>query len=194
MKIIISIIGLTLIGHCSVQAGSMEIIKQKAKNLNEQNNAQQGINAPATPAPSSAPATQPAPLLPPDPTAKVRAAIANVLCSTTATPEMKQQFTRDLLATARGSHKPTAATVGRLTESLATALAGRTLGTSEQSRLAANLNLAMNSASLSSTRTDEIADDAQAIVHGTGASAGSASTVANRLKAVCAELQSAASP
>jgi hypothetical protein len=190
MKMIFRLAVFTVVGAFTLQAGPQEIAKQRAKELNNQNNVRQGVGAPAPAPQRTAPATAAQPL-PANPVAQLKADVAAIMAKAPAAPELKQRFARDMLAAARGSHKPELATLQKFSESLAGILAGKSLDAAEQSRLVQNLNLALNSASLSAQRSDEVASDTQAILQVGGASRGTALAVTADFKAIMAELQAA---
>lgn len=190
MKMIFRLSVLIVVGACALQAGPLEIAKQRAKELNNQNNVRQGVGAPAPAPQRTAPATAAQPQ-PANPVAQLKADVAAIVAKSPAAPELKQRFAHDMLAAARGSHKPGLATLQKFSESLSGILAGKNLDTAEQSRLVQNLNLALNSASLSAQRSDEVASDTQAILQVGGATRGSAVAVTADFKAIMAELQAA---
>ena len=96
-----------------------------------------------------------------------------------------------MLAAARGSKKPTRAIVEKFGNSLSDALAGKSIEASVQTRLVQDINLALNSASLTPQRMTEVGDDLQAILQTAGVSRGPAVTLTGELKAIAAELQGA---
>jgi len=77
----------------------------------------------------------------------------------------------------------------KFSDSLAEVLAGKTLESAGLARLVQNLNLAVNSASLSGERTDEIAAEVQAVIEGAGVTGDAAKAPVNDLKAVMDELR-----
>lgn len=170
-------------------AGQEQIIKQRAKDTANQNNARQGVTPPAgqQPAPGAPPpAARP---LPPDPVAKVRADLAAIVTAGKVTPEKQQEFSANLLALARGKTKPTGASVSKFAGALAEALAGKKLETAAQSRLVQNLNLLLNSASLSDTRTQEVAAEVQSVLQKAGVTDATTTTLMSGLDTVVAEVQ-----
>ncbi|MEY4387764.1 MAG: hypothetical protein RLY20_3047 [Verrucomicrobiota bacterium] len=173
--------------HAQGAAGA--IAKQRAKEVVNQNNVRQGIGAPA--APSQPPTAQPGQPQRPDPVAKIKADIAAISGNSAVSVEQKKQLTTDILACARGSKKPALATVEKFSAGLAEAIAGKSVESGAQSRLAADINLAVNSASLPAQRTTEVGDDVQAILQNAGLTRGAAVNVTSHLKAVMTELQTA---
>lgn len=189
MKLIFCLITIALATAQQVQAqgAAGAIAKQRAKDVVNQNNVRQGVGAPA--APAQPPAAQPGRPLPPDPVAKLKADIAAITGNSAVPVELKKQFTTNLMACARGSRKPTLATVEKFAGSLSAALAGKGIEPSVQTRLVQDINLALNSASLSAQRTAEVGDDVQAILQTAGLTRGAAVNITGELKAIAAELQ-----
>ena len=188
MKTKFVLVALCLGTISTVWADPATIAKQRAKETVRQNNVRQGVGAPAAPATvSPGAAVKPAA----DPVAKLRTDIAAIAKAPSVAPELKKEFTTDLMACARGSRKPTLATVEKFAHSLSAALAGKGIESTVQARLAQDINLMMNSASLSATRTGEVGDDVQAILQTSGLNRGTAVNIAEELKAIAAELQAA---
>lgn len=159
------IITLALLTALAAHAGPETIIKQRAKDTANQNNARQGVPPPAnTPPPK--PGTTPAAArpLPPDPAAKVRADLAAIVATDKLKPEQKQALSADLLALARGNNKPSGPALEKFSNALADALAGKTVEPAAQAKLVQNLNLLLNSASLSASRTDEVTGEIRSLL------------------------------
>ncbi len=184
-------VALFVVATISVQAGPEIIIKQRAKEVVNQNNVRQGVGAPGTPAPQN-PQAQAVRPLPPDPVAKLKADIAAIVSKPSVSAELKKQFTTNLLAAARGSTKPTRAVVEKFGNSLCDALVGKSIETPVQTRLVQDINLALNSASLTAKRMTEVSDDLQAILQTAGVARGPAVSIAGELKAISTELQGGA--
>ena len=123
MKTIFCLIALTFISvHPSPGQGAAGVIaKQRAKDVVNQNNVRQGVNAPAgNPAQSPAQSGQ-SPKA--DPVSKLRACIASMTGASAVSAEQKKQLTADVFACARGSKKPAMATVEKFSNALADAIA-----------------------------------------------------------------------
>lgn len=189
MKTILCLLALSLIAahQASAQGAVGAIAKQRAKEAVNQNNVRQGVNAPASsnPAqPGQGSQSQKA-----DPVAKLKADIASITSASSVSAEQKKQLTATIFACARGSKKPAVATVEKFSTALADAIVGKSLESGVQSRLATDINLAVNSASLPAQRSTEIGDDVQAILQTAGLTRGAAVTAAGHLKAAMAELK-----
>jgi hypothetical protein len=189
MKIILSLLVSSLLA-VTANAGPEQIIKQRAKDTANQNNARQGV-PPAANNPQRPPGTPPAAAkpLPPDPTAKVRADLTALAAATKASPELKQTLANDLMALARGSTKPSGPTLNKFASQLADALAGKSLDASPQTRLVEKLNLLLNSASLSTSRAQEVSLEVKKLLENAGVPANTADTLQTALDAVVAEVQ-----
>jgi hypothetical protein len=190
MKTIFALAILTLCVAANLQAGPETLVKEKAKNVRDQNNASQGVQpaSPSTP-PASPAVAKPSTPAKPTPVAKIKNDIAAWQREKTVSAEAKKTFNQDVLAAVRGSKSPTTSSVDQFTGKLTTAVAGKTIGATELSRLAQNINLAVNSASLPDDRTEEIATQVQADLEKSGVPAADASGVANSLRGLMAELK-----
>src|SRR6266478_5654434 len=85
-------------------AGAEAIIKQRAKDLSNQNNVRQGVAPPAQPAQPAQPALPATAAL--TPMAKLQADITAIKPNSVMTAAQKQQLARDLTALAHGPGKP----------------------------------------------------------------------------------------
>jgi hypothetical protein len=187
MRTAIVFVVVTAVCVSHLHGGAENLVKERAKNVRDQNNARQGI--PGTPPPATPPpaAAKPAPAKP-TPATKIKSNLMNWQAGKTISAESKKSFSSDLLAAARGSRKPSSTTLGKFTDSLATALAGKKPGPSELSRLVENINLSLNSAGLSEERKDEVAAAVRADLESAGASPAEAAAAASDLKAVMKDL------
>jgi hypothetical protein len=188
--------GLTLLIATQVFAASEQIIKQRAKDLRDQNNAQQGATpvprAPAQPGTPQTPA-QTAPAVPLTPQqqamARLQADLSAMRPGTQVTPEMKQQLTRDLIAISQATPKPSGQAAMRLSEDLASALSQKLLSNATRGRLAQNLNGILNPATTQPSQVADIVTDIQSIFESNGVPAADAKRAAEAAKAAAAELR-----
>ena len=170
-------------------------IKQRAKELVNQNNVRQGVPPPAPPPPRpSAPnaSGNPAPpnpaMLPAQNISKIKADLATFKPGSSVTPAQKQQLIKDLAVAARTT-KPSLPSVTKLVDALSAALGENNLGEAEQERLAQNLNSVFNSKPLPASQFDAIIADVQAILQVGGIKRSAAASIAGDLKAVGAEVR-----
>lgn len=183
----------------ALQAGPEHLIKQRAKDVANQNNERQG----ATPAqPSSPPAAQPTqpavvapPAQPPGPplssrAASIRDALANLQKAAGATDEQRAQLEKSLSAAANGKIRPSQALLAKLASDLAKALPGNNMNANGHAWLATQLESMVRG-----TVTAKDMETASAAVHDflrdAGAGRVEAAVVRNDLKAVIVELNQA---
>jgi len=177
-----------------------QIIKQRAKELNQQNNARQGI-APAAPA---APAK-------PNPTAPAAAAAQPV----TATPEMMrridasrlktdlaslnagavnaagltEQLAKDLLNASRGAAKPTSSQTSMLARHLGERLGKTKLSSSDQAQFIEDVLTLLNCGGQSESRVQAALSGVQFSLQKNGADKKAAASVIDDLKLISREIQ-----
>jgi hypothetical protein len=196
MKMVFAQAGALTLLACSALAGPDVIIRERAKELRDQNNVRQGVAPPSQPAQPAKPATAAAPGTPLTPQqaslVRLQADLASFKADSPVTAAQQQRLANDLLAVAQGPNKPSAQAVSKLANSLAAALAQKPLGGPERSRLLQNLNAALNGASLPQSQMQAIAADIQAIFQANGGSRDRAVAVGNDVKAVGAEVQKTA--
>jgi len=192
MKMLPYLLSLTLFAVVTAHAGPETLVKQRAKDVRDQNNSRQGV-------PAAPPASQPSGPTPvelsrptsskPNATSKLKADLASWQTQKPVKPEAKQEFADDLQSAGKGSKRPSTAALKKFSDSLAEVLAGKPLESADLARLVQNLNLAVNSASLSGERTDEIAAEVQAVIEKVGVTGSTAAAPVNDLKAVMDELR-----
>jgi len=185
------------VGLLALQAlgqGSAVMIKNRAKEVVNQNNVRQGVPPPSqtTPRPPTALPTNPAT---PSPVqtqaqniAKIKTDLAGFKTGSIATPDQKQQFIKDLAVAARAT-KPSLPTVTKFVDSLIVGLSEATLSSEQQGRLALNLEAVLNSKPLPASQFDAIIADVQAILQVGSLKRTSATGIASNLKAVGAEVR-----
>ncbi len=192
MKLILLMIGVSsLLATHAFAAGSEAIIKQRAKDLSNQNNVRQGVPPPSQPPPAAPkPATTaPAVLTPQQALAKLQTDLAAIKVDAQVTPAQKQQLARDFMALAQGARKPSPAAANKLAEDVSAALAQKPLTDGTRSRLSQNLNAALNPGNIPATQMQEIVSDVQAIFQVSGLPRKDAVAIADDVKAIAAELQ-----
>jgi hypothetical protein len=192
MKLMFVLVGAgSLMALNALAAGSEAIIKQRAKDLSNQNNVRQGVPPPSQ-APAAAPRTSttaPATLSPQQALAKLQTDLAAVKVNSNVTPAQKQQLARDFTVLAQGARKPSPATANKLAEELSAALAQQALSEGKLSRLTQNLNAALNPGNIPASQMQEIVSDVQAIFQVSGLPRKDAAAIADSVRAIAAELQ-----
>ncbi len=182
------------------QSGAQQIIKQRAKDLRDQNNARQGVTPPAAAPKTTSTPQQPAQAVPAQPLtpqqqamARLQASLSALRPGATVTPEMKQQLTRDLIGVSQAASKPSTPAVTQLSEDLATALSQKLLSGVTRNRLAQNLSAILNPTATQGSQVQDIVADIQSIFESNGVPAGDAKRAAESAKAVAGELRKPAS-
>lgn len=179
------LVALLALACVQVHASSAQIIKQRAKDLRDENNARQGVPPPANTKPGSAapsPAPAPAPatvVLTPQQSSlrRLNTAISAIKPGTTLNDSLKQNLARELLGAARGT-KPSSQSVSKLTESLSTALNQKLLAATTSNRLLKNLDAVLNPGAMPAAQLKDVVNDIQALFVSSGVSAEIAAQVA----------------
>jgi len=184
-----AIASLTLAACAQVEG----VIKQRAKDLSDQNNARQGVQPapPAAPAPTPA-AVRPAPVRPSPQQmhiAKLKADIAHSHRAGAATDPFKQEFARDVLAATQSSGRPSTNTLAQLSDHLLNALGAKNVSTSADDAVVSKLVILLNSSSLSLKRTDELAAEVQTALEAAGVPPVDAARIGADLRSVAADVR-----
>jgi len=166
-------------------AGPETIIKERAKELSNQNNVRQGVAPPTQPA--LAPNAPAPPTLTPALT-RFQTELAGLATGTPATPDQKQKLTQDLLLTPQGA-KPSRALLARLTEDLSAAFNEKPLSAASRARLVQELDAVLNPGKYPQAKLDGIFKDIQAIFQDNGLSRSKAVAIAEDVKAISDQIQ-----
>jgi hypothetical protein len=191
MKRAFALIGAVTLVAGSAFAGPDVIIKQRALELRDQNNVQQGVTPPSQPAQpaTTTPATSAAPTPIQQSIAKLRADLTAIKANSPATAQQKQQVARDLIAAAQGANKPSPPTAASLANSLAAAFAEKPLEDKDCRRLLSDLAAVLNPARIQAAQMQAIYADIQAIFQANGMARKDAVKILDQVKAVAAETQ-----
>jgi hypothetical protein len=196
---ILAVVGALLLAAQTASAqGAAVIIKQRAKELRDQNNADQGVTAPAPPAqPASAAAPAGAtPAQPPTPKqqrmAKLWFDLLALKPDASITLAMKQRLAKDIIAVADGPAKPSELAANKLAESLSSALSEKLLSDTTRRRLLGDIGAALNPQTTPQSQLADITDDIQTLFHANNVDRKEAPAVANDAKAIAVEIQKAA--
>jgi len=189
MKLIF-VVSASLLALNAFPAGSEAIIKQRAKELSNQNNVRQGVPPPAQPPPQANQTAPPAAAL--KPMGKLQTDVAAIKLNSPVTPTQKQQLGRDLMVLAQGPKKPSSGAVNKLAEDMSAALSQKALSEGARSRLVQDLNGALNPGNLQPTQMQDIVSDVQAVFQTAGVSRKDAVAIGDDVKAISAELPKSA--
>ncbi len=181
---------LSVVTESAFAAGSEAIIKQRAKELSNQNNVRQGVAPPATPPPQPKTPANAAPAL--TPAAKLQTDLAAIKLNAPVTPAQKQQITSDLIALAQGSKKPSLSAASKLAQDMTAALSQKTPSEGARARLVQDLKAALNANGTPAAQMQDIVADVQAVFQTSGMPRKDSVQIADDLKAMVAEIQSAA--
>jgi hypothetical protein len=175
------------------------IIKQKAKDLRDQNNAAQGVKPPARSPAAPGTSQQPAQSAPAQALTPQQQAVGRLQSSLTAirpgvqiTPELKDQLTRNLIAVSPATPKPSSQAAMRLSEDLTAALSQKLLSNASRNRLAQNLEAILNPATVKQSQVTDIVKDIQTIFESNGVTASEAKKAAGAAQAIATELRQTA--
>ncbi len=187
----------TAIGFCvllifcaGAVAGPEQIIKERAKELRNQNNVRQGVGAPT---PAGTQTTSGAVTATPVPNQQNMTAVQNDLAAiqtgTQISLAQKQKLARELIAAAQTGGKPSEATALKLAGDLLAACAEKALPAASRTRLIAEMDSILNPGKYPQAKLDAIFADVQAIFQANGLKRADATTIADDLKIVSAEVQ-----
>jgi len=204
MRLLVTLVlAFGFVSHAALSQGAQaDLIKRRAKELNNQNNVRQGVTPPSQASARQRAAPPVAPALartaPASPAtlqqqniSKLSADFATLKLGTASKPDQKQRLIKDLTAAVRGTKKPSPSSVTKFANSLTEALREKGLDPAGQTRLARNVEAVLNSEQLPPAQFDAIIGDVQAILQVAGAKRNLAVNAANDLKAVGAEVRKA---
>jgi hypothetical protein len=193
MKALVSfLVALTvLLAGIEARAQSDMIIKQRAKDLANQNNAQQGVPPPGTPPPPAAPAAPP-----PSPAEqemqqhldKFQAALADIKSGAEVSADQKQTLQNDLTTLVRGSVRPSEASLSKLTDSLITALSAPNVTMHERGQLAQGINAVVNSSMIGPDQARSFVVVSETSLRSSGVDDASVQAVSDNLTAIINEV------
>ena len=177
-----------LLAHSALGAGTDYIIKQRAKELRDENNVRQGVPPPTQPnQPATAPARPAAPTLTPA-LARFQTDLAAINAGSQVSADQKQKLAQQLVASALVA-KPSLATASKFTDHLANASAEKPLPASSRARLVQELDAVLNPGKYPQAKLDGIFSDIQAIFQENGLSRMKAVALSDSVKAMSTEIQ-----
>jgi hypothetical protein len=185
--ILITIAAATLMAG-NLTAGPDVIIRERAKELRDQNNVRQGVPPPTQPTqPPSLPNAPAAPTLSPSLT-RFQTELASIKAETPVTPEQKQKLAQDLILAAQGT-KPSLAAANKLADDLSAAFVEKPLSATSRARLTQELDAVLNPAKYPQAKMDGIFTDIQAIFQENGLARAKAAAIADDVKKLAKEVQ-----
>ncbi len=187
MKKTLGLIAASMLLAGNLFAGSQEIIKQRAKDVVNENNIRQGAPSPVQPAATPGAATAPVNPQQQQALARLKADLAAIKPNATVTNAQKQRLAADLIAVAGGAAKPSLAAATTLAEDLSAALLENALPDASRARLVQELDAVLNPAKYPQVKMDGIFSDIQAIFLAGGTARKNAVKISDDVKAIAAE-------
>jgi hypothetical protein len=176
-----------------VYGQAQQIIKQRAKDLRDQNNAAQGVpaapaNSPTIPASTAAPVIS-APTPQQQSFARVRATVEQARAGTALTTQQREKLASDLVGMAAGPGKPARANADKLAEALSEALASKPIAASQRTRLLDRIKAVLVIEPGHATDIDAAAFDVLRLLQSSGVDATTAGRVSEALKALGTDMR-----
>ena len=193
--LLLSLFTVVFVSH-SFGQGVQEMIKQKAKNIRDQNNAQQGVPPPQATPPPAAPAQ---PALPSGPQGisqaqqqsidKLSADLSAIKPGSEATADQKQQIATDILALAKGVSKPSKENLAKLVNNLAAILSDKGTSITQHPQLAKSINVIVNSGNLPLAQSQAFIKAALDALKSGGVNEQQLQSIGTDLKSIATDLQ-----
>jgi hypothetical protein len=180
MKTILTLIALTVLLTGTLLAGPDVIIRERAKELSNQNNVRQGVAPPTQP---TQPATANAPTGPTLSPSLVRfqTELAGIHADAQVTADQKQKLSQDVLLAAQGN-KPTQESVNKFVDDLTAAFSEKPLSATSRARFTQELDAVLNPAKYPQAKLDGIYTDMQAIFQENGLARSKAVALVEKVK------------
>jgi len=160
--------------------GADVMIRQRARDVANQNNARQGVPPPSQPAPGAA---NPAPQAPPPSLPQLKADLAAIKAGSTVTSEVKQKLATDIINGAQ-STKPSQAAANKLAEDLASAFSAKPLPSASLARLMQQIDALLNPSKFPQAKPNGIYDAIRAAFIENGLDQKLATAIVDDLKAL----------
>jgi hypothetical protein len=174
----------------SAFAGPEQIIKQRAKDVRDQNNAAQGVPPPqAQPAPPPA-AARPAVASPSQVAAShLQSSLNSIKANSKVTDEQREQLALSLMGDATGPNKLSVGTANNLARSLSAALSEKLLTTALRNKLTQNVHVLLNAQGMNTAQSKGMIEELQKSLETAGVSQAAVTAVGIDLLAVSSEIQ-----
>lgn len=191
MKKTLLLVGAGLLGF-HVLGGSEQIIKERAKELSNQNNVRQGVAAPSQPNQANPTYTAPAPpSVEQQNLNRFSAILSTIKTEDTVTEAKKQELTSYLVGAAQ-STKPAAASVRKFVDDLTASLAQKPLPADKRARLMQEIDCVLNPSKYPQAKMTAIYGDIQAIFQVNGVDRKDAVNLVEDIKALSPSAQTSA--
>ena len=188
MRIAFALAVLSVLLVAPAYADPAVIIRERAKELSNQNNVRQGIAAPTQPGPTpGAPNTPATPMISPG-LLHFNTRLAEIRADSLVNAEQKQKLAQDIVAGAQGP-KPSLVTASRLAADVSAAFGEKPLSAASRARFVRDLDAVLNPGKYPMAKIDGIVRDVQAIFQENGLARVKAVAIAEDVKLLVAEVQ-----
>jgi hypothetical protein len=168
--------------------GNLNILKQKARQVQNENNQQQGVAPPPQPQPAQPPPPQGPSASQQQLIDQLKTDLGVFKAGAAVLDPQKEQLTKDIAALAKGAIKPSQESASKLAADLSTALTGKNIFGPALPDLAKNINVVVNSGPFTMALAQNYVTGSMNILKNGGAGDADAKSVADDLKAIADEL------
>jgi hypothetical protein len=189
MRITLAVFAAAVLSSALTFADPAVIIRERAKELRDQNNVRQGVAAPTTQPrqPAAVANTPAAPTLAPA-LLRFNTELNTIKADSSVTAEQQQKLAQDLLAGAQG-RRPSLAAASKLAADVSSAFAEKPLSATSRARFVQELDAVLNPSKYPMAKLDGILKDIQAIFQENGLARNKAVAIAEDVKAISSEIQ-----
>jgi hypothetical protein len=188
MKAALILFVVAILFGLSALGGPEVIIRERAKELSNENNVRQGVPPPTdVTQPSALPNAPTGPTISPA-LVRFQADLSAIKPEAPPTAEQKQKLTQELLLAAQGP-KPSLTSANKLAEDLSLAFAEKPLSSTSRARLTQELDAVLNPGKYPQAKLDGIFADIQAIFQENGLARSRAVGISNDVKKISEEIR-----
>ena len=190
MRFSFVLISVVILASQCVHADPAVIIRERAKELSNQNNVRQGVASPAETQPvqpAMAPAAPAGPTLSPA-LLRFNTELAAIHADSQVSSDQKQKLAQDLILSAQGP-KPSLAKASKLAADVAAAFVEKPLSATSRARFVQELDAVLNPGKYPQAKLDGIIRDVQAIFQENGLARMKAVAIAEEVKNIADEIQ-----
>jgi hypothetical protein len=188
MRITSALLGAFLFASACAYADPGVIIRERAKELSNQNNVRQGVASPAQSAqPMMAPNVPAAPTISPA-LMRFSTDLSAIKGDGVVTANQQQKLGQELVAAAQGA-KPSLKTSNKLAADVSAAFAEKPLSATSRARFVQELDAVLNPGKYPQARLEGIIKDIQAIFQDNGLARAKAVAIANDVQSAATEIQ-----
>jgi hypothetical protein len=188
MRITLPVFGATVLISTIAYADPGVIIRERAKELRDQNNVRQGVEAPTQPnQPASNAAAPVGPTISPG-LLRFNTEINSIRADSTVAPDQQQKLAQELVAGAQGP-RPSLTTASKLAVDVSAAFAEKPLSASSRARFVQELDAVLNPSKYPQAKLEGILRDIQAIFQENGLARVKAVAIANHVKDLADEIR-----